>query len=317
MESKRTIAPRCTYALFGAALLSAVGACSSGEGTAPTEVEVAASTPHEQGPSLSWESFQAAAEKSVHYVNGEKIYIVEWDIPIRAIDLYSYYTKNFVNVKKSAVDGLAAGGDNVWTSWNELTLTYCISTSFGTNYSRMQTEMARATSAWMSVANVNFQYVSAQDSNCIDSNTAVEIPVQPYSGGGACSFFPQQDGDPYCTSAGRALVIDVADIDSWPTTLINGNYYPNVTTEGSLQHELGHIIGLRHEQILNPADAVYNCVSEVTSPGNYRQLNPYNVESTMQYPWCNGDVNATQFVTVSDGLGATSLYGAPAWVAAL
>ena len=189
-------------------------------------------------------------------------------------DLYSYYTKNFVNVKKSAVDGLAAGGDNVWTGWKELTLTYCISTSFGSNYSRMQAEMARATSAWMSVANVNFQYVSAQDSNCIDSNTAVEIPVQPWTGGGACSFFPQQDGDPYCTSAGRALVIDIADIDSWPSTLIWGNYFPNVTTEGTLQHELDHIIGLRHEQILNPADAVANCTGEVTSPGNYRQLNP-------------------------------------------
>jgi len=250
-------------------------------------------------------------------VNGEKIYIVEWDIPIRATDLYSYYTKNFVEVKKSAVDGVAAGGDNVWQNWKELALTYCISTSFGSNYTRMQEEMARATSAWMSVANVNFQYVSSEDSNCIDSNTAVEIPVEPFSGDGACSFFPQQDGDPDCTSAGRALVINVADIDTWPSTLIYGSYYPNLTTEGTLQHELGHIIGLRHEQILNPADAINNCVREVTSPGNYRQLNPYNIKSTMQYPWCNGDLDATQLVTVSDGLGATSLYGAPAWISVL
>jgi hypothetical protein len=267
-------------------------------------------------PSVSWEAFKAFAEKNTRIVNGEKIYIVEWDIPIRERDLRAYYVRTFVETKKSTVDGLNSGADNVWAADMQLELSYCVSTGFGSDYARMQAEMADATWAWAREANVLFHYKSSEDSNCNDANTAVEIPLVPFSGGGACAFFPNQDGQPSCTGHGRALVINVASVDAWPSQEIWGEYYPNVSTFGTLQHELGHIIGMRHEHIREMDNAVANCVGEVSSPGNHRALTEYDQNSSMHYPWCGGLTTATQNVTALDGEGANSLYGVPAWYVA-
>jgi hypothetical protein len=267
-------------------------------------------------PAVSWETFKAFVDKNSRVVNGEKIYIVEWDIPIREQDLRAYYDRTFVETKKSTVDGLASGADNVWPPSTQDDLSYCISTAFGSNYARMQAEMEVATWAWAREANVMFPYKSSEDANCNDANTAVEIPVVPDNGGGACAFFPDQDGQPFCTSQGRALVIDIASIDAWPSQEIWGEYYPNVNTVGTLQHELGHVIGMRHEHIREMDNAVANCVGEVNFPGNHRALTEYDQNSAMHYPWCDGLLTADQHVTPLDGAGANSLYGVPAWYVA-
>jgi hypothetical protein len=269
-------------------------------------------------PSVSWEEFRSSVSPSERIVDGEKIYRVEWDMPIRESDLRNYYERKFVHTEKSTVDVLSDGvTDNKWAIPAQLSLTYCVSTGFGGNYARMQDEMARATLAWSRAAGVRFIYLPGEDGNCVDSNSAVEIPVKPDSGGGACAFFPQQDGQPSCTAHGRALVIDIADIDSWPSSPINGDIYPNVTTEGTLRHELGHVLGLRHEHLREPDNDVYSVCGEASSPGFYRALTDYDVNSAMHYPWCDGVIESDQSVTMLDGQGASRLYGPPAWQVAL
>jgi hypothetical protein len=277
--------------------------------------------PTQSGPAaaeLSWERFRSATEPTARIVGGEKVYLVEWDMPIREAKLHDYYLEKFVNTRKSTVDVLSDGvTDNKWPIPAQLSLTYCVSTGFGARYARMQAEMERATWAWSRAAGVRFTYLSSQDGNCVDSNSAVEIPVKPDSGGGACAFFPLQDGEPPCTSHGRALIIDVADIDSWPSIPINGDFYPNVTTEGTLRHELGHVLGLRHEHLRQPDNDVYSVCGEASLPGFYRALTDYDVNSAMHYPWCDGVIESDQSVTILDGQGASRLYGPPAWRVAL
>jgi len=307
------MATSCFRKLALLAALAAAPSCASDpDATTPSSREVVGETAREE-PAMSWEDFKARAEEHARFVDGEKIYIVEWDIPIREKDLRAYYVRTFVETHKSTVDGLASGADNVWTPTVQDDLSYCISTDFGSNYGRMQAEMEIATWAWAREANLMFPYKSSEDANCNDANPAVQIPVVPYYGGGACAFFPDQDGEPACSSAGRALIIDIADIDSWPTEEIWGQYYPNVNTVGTLQHELGHIIGMRHEQIRKAENAIANCWGEVTYPGNYRALTEYDQNSTMHYPWCGGLTTADQHVTPLDGTGANMLYGTPAW----
>lgn len=269
----------------------------------------------ENPPTVSWEDFKLAAEKNTRLVNGEKIYIVEWDMPIRESELHDYYTRHFIETEKSTVDVLVSGGaDNIWSRTEKLALSYCVSTAFGANYARMQAEVARATWAWARETNVRFIYRASEDSNCVDSNTNVVVPVEPFLGDGACAFFPDDNGQVACTSAGRALVINVAEIDTWSTSVFYGRTFPNLTTEGVLRHELGHVLGLRHEHIRSAAAAINNCDVEYNNPGPYRALTPYEPGSVMHYPWCNGPTDFANVITPSDARGVRLLYGLPGWL---
>jgi hypothetical protein len=266
---------------------------------------------------VSWEAFLTVASRHTRQVDGETVYLVEWDIPIREAELHAYYLRTFVETEKSTVEVKSNGADNVWSTEDKQLLTYCVSNSFGEDQSRIISEMTRATWAWQRTGNVRFLYLPSHNASCNDANAAVTFPVVPVFDGGACAFFPDQDGQGHCTSEGRALVIDVADIDSWPSQQIFGEVYPNVTTEGTLRHELGHILGMRHEHIREANNAVDYCAqlpSEVLTPGPYRALTPYDVASAMHYPWCDGLLDATQDVTALDGQGLTRLYGAAPWI---
>lgn len=271
-------------------------------------------------PVVSWEAFMRSVEPTMRIVDGEKVYIVEWDIPIREAELHEYYLRSYVDTEKSTGAVLSDGvTDNKWATPNHLALTYCVSTGFGDDYARMQAEMERATLAWTRAAGVRFIYLSAEDGNCTDANSNVEIPLKPHSGGGACAFFPVDNT--HCTGHGRALVINIADVDSWATTPNpnDGIIYANMTTEGTLRHELGHILGLRHEHIREANNNVGGiCAAEIPNPGPFRVLTEYDVNSAMHYPWCDGVILSEQLVTTLDSQGAQRLYGPPAWrVAAL
>jgi hypothetical protein len=274
--------------------------------------------PGSQPPSEgSWEYFRSLAERNSRIVDGRRVYIVEWDIPMSESQLYDYYTRHYVDTPKSTVDLLTNGADNIWQNSRQLELTYCVSNSFGSNFSRMQTEMEQATQAWSDVVHVRFIYKPSEDGNCVDANTNIEFPVVPFASGGACAFLPDPEGSPPCTSAGRALVIDIADIDNWRNT---GT--PNLMTLGVLRHELGHILGLRHEHIreannANDPSCPTGAVSEIQNPGPNRALTGYDVNSTMHYPWCDGNDLTSSEVTDLDGEGTRSLYGQPiAWYVA-
>jgi hypothetical protein len=266
---------------------------------------------------VSWEAFLTVASRHTRQVDGETVYMVEWDIPIREGDLRDYYTRTFVETEKSTVDVKSDGADNVWSTEAKQLLTYCVSDAFGDNQSRIISEMTRATWAWQRTGNVRFLYLPSHNANCNDANNDVVFPVVPIFDGGACAFFPDQDGQGHCTSEGRALVIDVADVDSWPSQILWDKVFPNLTTEGTLRHELGHVLGMRHEHIREADNAVDYCAqtpSEVLNPGLYRELTAYDVASTMHYPWCDGLLDATQDVTALDGQGLTRLYGAAPWI---
>src|SRR5439155_19674945 len=95
------------------------------------------------------------------------------------------------------------GQDDVWTRAAQLRLTYCVSDDFAAAKSRAVSEMASATHAWEAVGNVSFRYVPGQDASCDNTNTSVGFAVRPWTGSGACSFFPSGAG---CVA--RTLVIN-------------------------------------------------------------------------------------------------------------
>ena len=68
-----------------------------------------------------------------------------------------------------------------------------------------------------------------------------------------------------------------------------------------MAHELGHVLGLRHEHTRPEAGTCFE-------DNNWRPLTPYDSASIMHYPQCNG-TSGNLSMTSQDRAGIRALYG--------
>ena len=250
--------------------------------------------------SPTWDEFKAAATKEF---DGHLIYVIHGDTAVSLEELRAEYErvgadwhgKNQdsegvgVSSQASTVNRVN-GKDDLWTAVQAANLTYCVSSEFGAKHSRAVSELSQATLDLEAWGNFNFHYVAAQDGNCNNANAAITFAVRPWNDGGACAFFPSGGG---CVP--RTVVIDFDDLDTNPG-------YGAVTSVGVFRHELGHVLGLRHEHIR----ASNTWCAEGAS---WRAVTGYDSASVMHYPWCPGATNAGDLViTTLDGEAISSLY---------
>ncbi|MCE9673065.1 M57 family metalloprotease [Myxococcus stipitatus] len=266
-------------ALTGLALLAA--GCGGGDGSAPSaDVD-------NLGTGMSWEEFLSGVyqepESGVFIADGDTMFSNEKKLR----EFYENHVKN-----GQLIVHRSGGVDAKWNDTQKKNITYCVSTSFGTNYNAAVTAMANAAAAWEAAANVDFVYVSAQDANCTASNANVVFDVRPVNSGGqylARAFFPDD------IRADRNVLIDNESF---------GNVSPWTLT-GILRHELGHTLGFRHEHTRPQAGS--GCYED----SNWRELTAYDSKSVMHYPQCNGTQTGDLVLTALDIQGAQALYGAP------
>jgi hypothetical protein len=216
-------------------------------------------------------------------------FVVDGDLffPTEAL-LREFYEQSVSGKQQSGLAVYFSGGQDIkWSASQALNLTYCVSTKFGSNYTRMVNAMNTATAEWEAAGNFNFIHVSSQDSNCTNRNSNVLFDVNPTTSTQylARAFFPNS------SRRSRNILVSTSSF---------GNISP-WTLEGVMRHELGHTLGFRHEH------------TRLTSTGCYednawRALTSYDASSVMHYPQCRGTQTGDLVLTSLDKSGARALY---------
>jgi serralysin len=270
-----------SYSILSLVLGLALGGCMG------PDAEWDVSTNHDTvQPSITWEQFRSSVDREP-WEGGA--FIVDGDIRLFGEEALSEFYNTWIDQAAGKLTvGHVMGADVIWPSSQRFMLTYCISNNFGTRKPEIVTAMQQATASWSDVIAVGFEYRSGEDSNCTNNNNNVLFNVRLVNATYfASAFFPDS------TRAARELLVT----ESAFTTNAGGR-----DLQGILRHEVGHVLGFRHEHIH------ITCTDE--GPAEGRQVTSYDVNSVMHYPQCRPSGTGGYRQTALDFKGAITLYGA-------
>lgn len=238
-------------------------------------------------------------------IDGRAYHVAEGDLLLDEDQIVLYKAErdalkqlNNLNVgvnAQSFLVGIQLGGKIV--RWDpSLTLTYCVlRNTFGSDeeYNLVVKNMKAATGEWEATCGVRFQHVETLDTSSSLAPAGVLFPVRKIDSNGqfiAAGFFPNDPPDR------RKLFID-------PSYFAPNQAYNLV---GVLRHELGHVLGFRHEHIRSGAPP--ECPHESTT-GTF-DFTKYDPHSVMHY-FCGGAGSKELAITAVDLEGSQRVYGAP------
>ena len=176
------------------------------------------------------------------------------------------------------------------------TLAYCVlrnTFASASEYRVAAKSMAEATAAWERTCGVQFEYRKSLDTSPTTRVEGVTFTVRKVDAGGrfiAAAFFPTDPVDR------RRVLID-------PSFFAKRIGFDRV---GILRHELGHVLGFRHEHIRSEAPAA--CPDE--DLGADLPLGAYDPKSVMHY-FCGGVGSRELLISEIDVAGAQRMYGLP------
>lgn len=225
-----------------------------------------------------------------------RYYIWEGDLPLSRTEIRAILYARSTGGTKVAADAeltvhTVGGVEQFWATDNRK-LTYAVDrASFGGDerlYRLAVASMRQAAADWVgacTTCRLRIDHVEAQDAAPRPDQVTfvVAFDNKPQSGLIGLAFFPN---DP---PGKRRLYL-----------------FPNYRTTsydkvGVLRHELGHVLGYRHEQVRG----VSGCEGE----GNdWRAITPYDSQSAMHY-YCGDGGTLTMQLTALDRSGHSKLYG--------
>ncbi|WP_052351071.1 matrixin family metalloprotease [Myxococcus stipitatus] len=266
---------------------------------------------HDETFEEGWKAFRAQAVESSARPG---VFIVEGDIAIHGEEALRKYYKEYMSRTSQSLTVLlrdSGGGvivDDVLGEAEKHSLTYCISPRFPSDKQvRVAAAMTAAGLSWSRRVGVSFAHLESEDVWCDSEesgpNLRVNFEVRYVSGPSAfiALSFPPSSTDRILWIYERAFVSSTA----------NGQ-----TLEATLRHELGHVMGFRHEHIwISPVAGEPECkVEDLDQPGRQddaRQLvGGYDVLSVMHYAQCRPAGSPWAYAqTETDYRAAISIYG--------
>jgi hypothetical protein len=238
-------------------------------------------------------------------VAGITYYVVEGDLFLDETELFAYSTRRAaLQLRAGSGQPMQRKGLVAMTNdegriirWRKgLLLTYAVlrSTFAGNEqYETVAAAMHQATAGWEGICGVNFEHLQSLDEGSSAEQEKAIFRVAGHDGHGqyiAVAFFPNHP------SSRRTLFIDPS------------YFLPDLGFDqtGVLRHELGHVLGFRHEHIRSNAPAV--CPDEPLE--HTINLTDYDPRSVMHY-FCGGVGSKDLAFTDADRRGARMVYGPP------
>ena len=255
-------------------------------------------------------------------VDGQPIYNVEFDLFFNEERLFEHYMARLQESEPELVDKsvviqqVSTGRDLTFQRGEDaLTITYCVSTAFGAHQVQAIQDMQDATADWQAAANFRFLYDPSQNGNCTGGVAGIDVAVIPsIDFESACAtppYFPPSEQWRWCSGYTQGTL--GFDYANWQWSLVGDD----TTSRGVMRHELGHILGLRHEHAFSPTATPPCTEGPIGGDIGGRELTSYDIDSVMHYPQCGNGV-WTFPITAKDAVGVREIYGMPAaWYPAL
>ncbi len=289
------------YRLLACVAIVALGACSDTDGTdspANEEDDSYGGKADNWGDTSETISFEEFRDR-VYCEPDTDICITEGDLPIPGGEegLRDFYDAR-VGGDSALTVRHAEGVDTRWTRAERLDLTYCVDDAFGERKGEVIEAMSAAAGAWEEHGHLKFRYVPEADGDCEFESDAVIFPVTTAPQDAtyfARAFFPDYDNQD------RQVRINLPAMDD--SLSGSGELAENLTMEGVLRHELGHVLGFRHEHT-RPETNYQWCFEDE----EYRPVTEYDSRSVMHYPQCNGDGDWSLELTEIDRQGTEFFY---------
>jgi hypothetical protein len=268
-------------------------------------------------PQLQYEPAVASLKDRLKTVaiEGETLFIAEGDLLLDEAQLiiYADEQKRLREIERLKEERVTLGAGNLsiiqpfssrlvgMTQGNKIVrwapgvqLSYCVLRSTFADRSQYRTvreNMVEATRNWEQTCGVKFQYKQNLDDSRTVTPPGVLFTVRGIDAAGrfvAAAFFPTDPANR------RRMLID----PSYFNTSFN--------KVGVLRHELGHVLGFRHEHIRSGAPAA--CPGE--SLEGTINLTDYDPQSVMHY-FCGGVGREDLAITEVDKEGSRKIYGLP------
>jgi hypothetical protein len=313
-----------THQLVSAVSLALVSGACSADSLSITEVEIDDSTPPAPTP-VSWDEFQSSIQSI-----GDGAYLVEGDILLGSDEeLRAYYDDTYAgNAGKSIIDFTSSGAINKRVGTPRPVIGYCVDSSFGTSIpcdfngdgtiaagdfsnpplnptlANLQAGMLQ----WERVANVDFvQRSPATCSGGAAQPADVSFRIQHY-----CDVASPPNGSPTGIAFGS---FPDRGGPSWNLQII-GIPSGGVGSVNFAAHEVGHVLGFRHEHVHSgDASSGTFCSEDTDGDGiadsdvdnvDFDELTAFDTSSVMKYLNC---------ATGADSLGAAGEQARRNWSA--
>jgi hypothetical protein len=237
--------------------------------------------------------------RSQHLGIDTEVRIVESDLPLRDHEVIPYAAERIEVADKRRQEqdrqrlfGIERDGKILrWSRGKRLT--YCVLRStFGNDqeHAALVADMATATADWSGICGVAFEHAASKDRDPGFQLGDVDFPVIRQSQGGsliALAFFPD------------------APVTDKVVHIFDGYFNPgSFAPVGVLRHELGHVLGFRHEHIRPEAPDLFS----PESLEHTLSITQYDSKSVMHYVM-NGVGDPQLRFTELDKVGARRVYG--------